>query len=137
MASIAGRMKITSCRFSAPVAFALLFTLSGCDEPVPCDSFRLIAEDVTPDQGCTTLGDQIELSFPTNVFQFPGYRCSGWDYVASRWMLGCCARTDTYSLSENVTIEMKDSLEAGTLFLNYSDTPSCYDALEVIHFENL
>jgi hypothetical protein len=137
-------MKFASCAISFPVAVALLFPLSGCDDPVPSPSFRLIAEDVTPDRGCTSVGDKIELYFPTTTDTlrgpapaFPGYRCSHWDHFGSFWMLGCDARDDSYSLAENVTIEMYDGLEDGDLFLNYFDTPGCEDALQVIFFENL
>jgi hypothetical protein len=136
-------MRINGCVRSLPIGISVLASLCACDEPVPSASFRLIAEDVTPDRGCTSLGDKIELYFPTTTDTlrgpapaFPGYRCSDWEYFGT-WSLGCDARSETYSLSENVTIVMEDGLARGWLNLNYSSPSTCPDALNVIYFENL
>ena len=137
-------MRINHCFGAAPLTCVMLVSLGACEDSVPSASFRLIAEDVTPDRGCTSPGDKIELYFPTTTDTlrgpapaFPGYQCSDWDHFGDWWILGCDARNDSYSLSENVTIEMYDGLEDGDLFLNYVETPGCEDALPVIFFENL
>jgi hypothetical protein len=89
------RVRINNCFGAVPLTCLVLLSLGACEDSVPSASFRLIAEDVTPDRGCTSLGDKIELYFPTTTDTlrgpapaFPGYRCSACNPRSQRRSVG-------------------------------------------------
>ena len=130
---------------NASLLVAGAFALNACS-PEPSSTFEVIAEDVTPDQGCTSLGDRITLSTSRGSSavgvsgpRIPGFSCSGWLRLRfdDGWVFVCSRAPGPVVLADNVVIRMDDDLQTGTVSLAFLENPPCDDVLLVVDFQNL